>query len=190
MTAYSDLESAVAAFQGGAFNICKPFDVDQAVELIRRRSTNQCTKDGASEEVGWRRRFSARRRPCRKSFAPSAVSPCRIHGADHWRIRIWQGAGRGAPHRQCARADKPFIAINTAAIPWICSNRNCLATNAAPLPVPRPSGAAASSRPRAARCFDEIGDMPSELQTRSCRCCRMGISTGLADHSPIETNVR
>ena len=37
MTAYSDLDSAVAAFQGGAFEyLPKPFDVDQAVELVRR----------------------------------------------------------------------------------------------------------------------------------------------------------
>ena len=75
MTAYSDLESAVAAFQGGAFEyLPKPFDVDQAVELIRRA----IDEIDAPELVrrlrkGWSRKFSARRRRCRKCFAPSAA---------------------------------------------------------------------------------------------------------------------
>jgi two-component system nitrogen regulation response regulator GlnG len=53
MTAYSDLESAVAAFQGGAFEyLPKPFDVDQAVELIRRAIDESMHQSGASEEEG------------------------------------------------------------------------------------------------------------------------------------------
>jgi two-component system nitrogen regulation response regulator GlnG len=51
MTAYSDLESAVAAFQGGAFEyLPKPFDVDQALELIRRALDQSMHQVGASEE--------------------------------------------------------------------------------------------------------------------------------------------
>src|SRR5512136_3020840 len=51
MTAYSDLESAVAAFQGGAFEyLPKPFDVDQAVELIRR-ALGESVREGEAEEV-------------------------------------------------------------------------------------------------------------------------------------------
>src|SRR6266571_4071009 len=50
MTAYSDLESAVAAFQGGAFEyLPKPFDVDQAVELIRR-ALGESVREGETEE--------------------------------------------------------------------------------------------------------------------------------------------
>ena len=53
MTAYSDLESAVAAFQGGAFEyLPKPFDVDQAVELIRRAIDESMHQSGASDEEG------------------------------------------------------------------------------------------------------------------------------------------
>ncbi len=53
MTAYSDLESAVAAFQGGAFEyLPKPFDVDQALELIRRAIDESTHKSGAPEAIG------------------------------------------------------------------------------------------------------------------------------------------
>ena len=52
MTAYSDLDSAVAAFQGGAFEyLPKPFDVDQAVELVRRALTQAAHQNGADEET-------------------------------------------------------------------------------------------------------------------------------------------
>ena len=48
MTAYSDLDSAVSAFQGGAFDyLPKPFDVPKAVELIRR-----AVDESLREEVG------------------------------------------------------------------------------------------------------------------------------------------
>lgn len=53
MTAYSDLDSAVAAFQGGAFEyLPKPFDVDQALELIRRAIDESSHQGGAKNEVG------------------------------------------------------------------------------------------------------------------------------------------
>jgi two-component system nitrogen regulation response regulator GlnG len=74
MTAYSDLDSAVSAFQGGAFEyLPKPFDLPKAVELIRR-----AVDESLREEVrdsGPRRcpRCSARRRRCRTCSAPSAA---------------------------------------------------------------------------------------------------------------------
>ena len=74
MTAYSDLDSAVAAFQGGAFEyLPKPFDIDQAVELIRR-AVDESRREAAADERGRGRRprCSARRRRCRKCSAPSA----------------------------------------------------------------------------------------------------------------------
>src|SRR5437879_7464175 len=53
MTAYSDLESAVAAFQGGAFEyLPKPFDVDQAVDLIRRALDESRRESQAIEPMG------------------------------------------------------------------------------------------------------------------------------------------
>ena len=79
MTAYSDLESAVSAFQGGAYEyLPKPFDVDYAVELIRRAMDESMRQEsvGAAGR-GRARRSSGRRRRCRRCSAPSAGSPSR-----------------------------------------------------------------------------------------------------------------
>jgi two-component system nitrogen regulation response regulator GlnG len=76
MTAYSDLDSAVAAFQGGAFEyLPKPFDVDQAVELVRRAIEESAHQVGPRKCSARCPRSSARRRPCRRSSAPSAACP-------------------------------------------------------------------------------------------------------------------
>ena len=73
MTAYSDLDSAVSAFQGGAFEyLPKPFDIDQAVELIRRALDESLRESEASSRRPRRPRSSARRQRCRKCSAPSA----------------------------------------------------------------------------------------------------------------------
>ena len=115
MTAYSDLESAVAAFQGGAFEyLPKPFDVDQAVELIRR-ALGESTREGEAEEL-------------------SAVTPDILGKAQSMQevfraigllsqssatVLITGESGTGkelvarALHRHSPRADKPFVAINT-----------------------------------------------------------------------------
>ena len=79
MTAYSDLDSAVAAFQGGAYEyLPKPFDVDQAVELIRRALDESRRETRGHRAARARpRKSSARRRRCRRCSAPSAGSRSR-----------------------------------------------------------------------------------------------------------------
>ena len=73
MTAYSDLESAVSAFQGGAYEyLPKPFDVDHAVELIRRAMEESVRQDDVAEDAETAPKSSARRRRCRRCSAPSA----------------------------------------------------------------------------------------------------------------------
>ena len=74
MTAHSDLDSAVAAYQGGAFEyLPKPFDIDQAVDLVRRAAQQRAAAPRARRRKrGAFRRCSARRRRCRKCFARSA----------------------------------------------------------------------------------------------------------------------
>ncbi|HJW04249.1 MAG TPA: sigma 54-interacting transcriptional regulator, partial [Azospira sp.] len=119
MTAYSDLESAVAAFQGGAFEyLPKPFDVDQALELIRRALDESMHQDGAVEEAGISPEILGQ--------APAMQEVFRAIGRlamSHATVLITGESGSGkelvarALHRHSPRADKPFIAINTAAIP-------------------------------------------------------------------------
>jgi two-component system nitrogen regulation response regulator GlnG len=73
MTAFSDLDSAVSAFQGGAFEyLPKPFDLPKAVELIRRAVEESQREEVAESAMARRPRCWARRRPCRTCSAPSA----------------------------------------------------------------------------------------------------------------------
>ncbi len=119
MTAYSDLESAVAAFQGGAFEyLPKPFDVDNAVELVRRaieESRRQVESAPEQEEA-----------PEILGQAPAMQEVFRAIGRlaqSHATVLITGESGTGkelvarALHRHSPRAPKAFIAINTAAIP-------------------------------------------------------------------------
>ena len=73
MTAHSDLDSAVAAYQGGAFEyLPKPFDIDQAVELVRRAADAAAVPSSRRPSRAAFRRCSATRRPCRRCSARSA----------------------------------------------------------------------------------------------------------------------
>lgn len=119
MTAYSDLDSAVAAFQGGAFEyLPKPFDVDQAIDLLRRALEESMHQAGADEEVA--------SLPEILGHAASMQDVFRAIGRlsqSHATVLINGESGTGkelvarALHRHSPRREGPFIAINTAAIP-------------------------------------------------------------------------
>ena len=172
MTAYSDLESAVAAFQGGAFEyLPKPFDVDQAVELIRRAIDESMHQSGAAEEEGLVPEILGQ--------APAMQEVFRAIGRlalSHATVLITGESGSGkelvarALHRHSPRADKPFIAINTAAIPKDLLESELFGHERGSF-----TGAQTQRRGRFEQAesgtlfLDEIGDMPSELQTRLLR---------------------
>ena len=119
MTAYSDLDSAVAAFQGGAFEyLPKPFDVNDAVDLIRRAIEESLSQDRVSDLPGTSTEILGQ--------APAMQEVFRAIGRlsqSNATVLINGESGTGkelvatALHRHSPRADKPFIAINTAAIP-------------------------------------------------------------------------
>src|SRR5262245_12232682 len=119
MTAYSDLDSAVAAFQGGAYEyLPKPFDVDQAVELIRRALDESRRETQATETLAEPKEILGQ--------APAMQDVFRAIGRlsqSSATILITGDSGTGkelvarALHRHSARAQKPFVAINTAAMP-------------------------------------------------------------------------
>ncbi|MDP2851827.1 MAG: sigma 54-interacting transcriptional regulator, partial [Gallionella sp.] len=119
MTAYSDLESAVSAFQGGAFEyLPKPFDINHAVELIRRALEQSQRKSGEAQEVEAAADILG--------HAPAMQEVFRAIGKlsqSQATVLINGESGTGkelvarALHRHSPRAGKPFIAINTAAIP-------------------------------------------------------------------------
>ena len=122
MTAYSDLESAVAAFQGGAYEyLPKPFDVDHAVELIRRALDESVRLEQHAPVAE-----AVTAAPEILGAAPAMQEVFRAIGRlsqSHATVMITGESGSGkelvahALHRHSPRANKPFIAINTAAIP-------------------------------------------------------------------------
>src|SRR6185436_3084237 len=119
MTAYSDLDSAVSAFQGGAFEyLPKPFDVDHAVDLIRRAIEESLRQDDVAEVAPESPEILGDRKSMQEVFR--AIGRLT---QSHATVLINGESGTGkelvarALHRHSPRAAKPFIAINTAAIP-------------------------------------------------------------------------
>ncbi len=193
MTAYSDLESAVAAFQGGAFEyLPKPFDVDQALELIRRAIDQSSHQIGASGEVGLVPEILGQAPAMQEVFR--AIGRLSQSSAT---VMITGESGSGkelvarAVHRHSPRSDKPFIAINTAAIPKDLLESELFGHERGAF-----TGAAAQRRGRFEQAeggtlfLDEIGDMPSELQTRLLRVLSDGNYYRVGGHSPLKANVR
>ncbi|MDD2741516.1 MAG: nitrogen regulation protein NR(I) [Rhodocyclaceae bacterium] len=193
MTAYSDLESAVAAFQGGAFEyLPKPFDVDQAVELIQRAIDESMHQTGAAEEEGLAPEILGQAPAMQEVFR--AIGRLALSNAT---VLITGESGSGkelvarALHRHSMRADKPFVAINTAAIPKDLLESELFGHERGSF-----TGAQAQRRGRFEQAengtlfLDEIGDMPSELQTRLLRVLSDGHFYRVGGHSPIKANVR
>ena len=193
MTAYSDLESAVAAFQGGAFEyLAKPFDVDQAIDVIKRavdESMRQAVDNVTLEET-----------PEIIGQAPAMQEVFRAIGRlsrSHATVLINGESGSGkelvasALHRHSPRADKPFIAINTAAIPKDLLESELFGHERGAF-----TGAQAARRGRFEQAdngtlfLDEIGDMPADLQTRLLRVLSDGQFYRVGGHQPIKVNVR
>ena len=193
MTAYSDLESAVAAFQGGAFEyLPKPFDVDQAVELIRRAIDESMREDEVAEV--------AQASPEILGQAPSMQEVFRAIGRlsqSNATVLITGESGSGkelvaqALHRHSARASKPFVAINTAAMPKDLLESELFGHERGAF-----TGAQAMRRGRFEQAeggtlfLDEIGDMPPDLQTRLLRVISDGNFYRVGGHQPIKSNVR
>ena len=193
MTAHSDLDSAVAAYQGGAFEyLPKPFDVDEAVALVRRACQTHRQQTELPERV--------ERLPEIIGEAPAMQEVFRAIGRlsrSNITVLITGESGSGkelvarALHRHSPRADKPFIAINTAAIP-----RDLLESELFGHERGAFTGAQAARQGRFEQAnggtlfLDEIGDMPAELQTRLLRVLAEGEFYRVGGHTPTRVDVR
>ena len=193
MTAYSDLESAVSSFQGGAFEyLPKPFDINHAVELIRR-ALEQSKQKGASTE-------DALATPDILGQALAMQEVFRAIGRlsqSHATVLINGESGTGkelvaqALHRHSPRVGNPFVAINTAAIPKDLLESELFGHERGAF-----TGATAMRRGRFEQAeggtlfLDEIGDMPAELQTRLLRVLSDNSFYRVGGHQPIKANVR
>ncbi len=193
MTAYSDLDSAVSAFQGGAFEyLPKPFDLSRAVELIRR-AQEESQREAVAEEA-------AAQVPEMLGQAPAMQDVFRAIGRlsqSHVTVLITGESGSGkelvarALHKHSPRAEGPFVAINTAAIPKDLLESELFGHERGAF-----TGAQATRRGRFEQAdggtlfLDEIGDMPLDLQTRLLRVLSDGQFYRVGGHSPLRANVR
>ncbi len=194
ITAHSDLDSAVSAYEGGAFEyLPKPFDIDEAVELTRRavRHYHEVAKEQPAEEMQEKEIIGE---------APSMQEVFRAIGRlsrSNITVLINGESGTGkelvaeALHRHSPRADNAFIALNMAAIP-----RDLLESELFGHEKGAFTGAQAARKGRFEQAdggtlfLDEIGDMPAELQTRLLRVLADGEFYRVGGHSPVKVDVR
>ena len=193
MTAYSDLDSAVSAFQRGAFEyLPKPFDLPKAVELIRR-----AVEESQREEVTEERQTAT---PEMLGQAPAMQDVFRAIGRlsqSLVTVLITGESGSGkelvarALHKHSPCADGPFVAINTAAIPKDLLESELFGHERGAF-----TGAQTQRRGRFEQAeggtlfLDEIGDMPFDLQTRLLRVLSDGQFYRVGGHAAVKSNVR
>jgi two-component system nitrogen regulation response regulator GlnG len=193
MTAHSDLESAVAAYQGGAFEyLPKPFDIDQAVELVRRAATQGQRSETTATE--------SRRIPEMLGHAPAMQDMFRAIGRlsrSSMTVLITGESGTGkelvarALHRHSPRAAKPFIALNTSAFTADLLESELFGHEKGAF-----TGAAELRRGRFEQAdggtlfLDEIGDMSPALQTRLLRVLAEGEFYRVGGQLPVKVDVR
>ncbi len=196
MTAHSDLDSAVSAYEGGAFEyLPKPFDVDEAVELVQRAlslrksekarhidgETINSTQEIIGEAASMQEVFRAIGRLSRSNITVM------INGAS--------GTGKElvaqALHRHSPRSEKPFIALNTAAIPKDLLESELFGHERGSFTGAQAQRVGRFEQADGGTLFlDEIGDMPAELQTRLLRVLSDGEFYRVGGRLPINVDVR
>lgn len=195
MTAYSDLDRAVSAFQSGAFEyLSKPFDVDEVISLVKRAIKETDGGQASTKQAGQVKEENI------IGSAPAMQEVFRAIGRlsrSNLTVLITGESGTGkelvarALHRHSPRADKAFIALNTAAIP-----RELLESELFGHEKGSFTGAGARRMGRFEQAnggtlfLDEIGDMPPDLQTRLLRVLADGQFYRVGGHEPIRVDVR
>ncbi|MWN04995.1 nitrogen regulation protein NR(I) [Gilliamella sp. Pas-s95] len=194
MTAHSDLDAAVNAYQKGAYDyIPKPFDVDEVIQLVERailqtqsnKTSNNTTAKASTGIIG---------------EAPSMQEVFRIIGRlskSSISVLINGESGTGkelvakALHTHSPRSQSPFIALNMAAIPKdlieseLFGHEKGAFTGAAQIRHGRFEQANGGTL-----FLDEIGDMPLDVQTRLLRVLADGQFYRIGGYSPVKVDVR
>jgi two-component system nitrogen regulation response regulator GlnG len=193
MTAFSDLDSAVSAFQGGAFEyLPKPFDLPKAIELIRR-AVAESEREAAAEET-------VLETPEMLGQAPAMQEVFRAIGRlsqSNVTVMITGESGSGkeliarALHKHSPRGAQPFVALNTAAIPRDLLESELFGHERGAFTGAQQMRRGRFEQAEAGTLFlDEIGDMPAELQTRLLRVLSDGHFYRVGGHQPLKANVR
>jgi len=195
MTAHSDLDSAVSAYEGGAFEyLPKPFDVDDAVELVQRAlkfSQRKAVRSSGGSQS---------QTPEIIGEAPSMQEVFRAIGRlsrSNISVMINGESGTGkelvakALHRHSPRSEQPFIALNMAAIAKDLLESELFGHERGSFTGAQTQRLGRFEQANGGTLFlDEIGDMPAELQTRLLRVLADGEFYRVGGHSPIKVDVR
>ncbi|MEK9749447.1 MAG: nitrogen regulation protein NR(I) [Pseudomonadales bacterium] len=195
MTAHSDLDSAVASIQGGAFEyIPKPFEVDEAVSIVKRA----LIEHSRSQET---------------SAPPIEQPPTEIIGKAPAMQEVFRAIGRlsksnvtvlingqsgtgkelvaHALHRHSLRREGPFVALNMAAIPQDLIESELFGHEKGAFTGANQARVGRFEQARGGTLFlDEIGDMPAEAQTRLLRVLSDGKYYRVGGHEPLSADVR
>ena len=195
MTAHSDLDSAVASIQGGAFEyIPKPFEVDEAVSIVKRA----LIEHSRSQEA---------------SAPPIEQPPTEIIGKAPAMQEVFRAIGRlsksnvtvlingqsgtgkelvaHALHRHSLRREGPFVALNMAAIPQDLIESELFGHEKGAFTGANQARVGRFEQARGGTLFlDEIGDMPAEAQTRLLRVLSDGKYYRVGGHEPLSADVR
>jgi two-component system nitrogen regulation response regulator GlnG len=193
ITAHSDLDAAVSAYQGGAFEyLPKPFDVDEAVALVRRALAAARASAPVRGERG--------SVPEILGEAPAMQEVFRAIGRlsrSNITVLINGESGTGkelvarALHRHSPRADHPFIALNMAAIPRDLMESELFGHEKGAFTGAHQTRCGRFEQADGGTLFlDEIGDMPAELQTRLLRVLADGEFYRVGAHTPMRVDVR
>ncbi len=197
MTAYSDLDSAVSAFQSGAFEyLPKPFDVPKAVELIRRAVEESLREPSRGERSAQVPEMLGQASAMQDVFraigrlSQSTVTVLITGESGSGKELVAKALHKHSPRGE-AGSNGPFVAINTAAIPKDLLESELFGHERGAF-----TGAQTTRRGRFEQAdggtlfLDEIGDMPYDLQTRLLRVLSDGQFYRVGGHSPMRSNVR
>ncbi|WP_086933732.1 nitrogen regulation protein NR(I) [Agarilytica rhodophyticola] len=198
MTAHSDLDSAVSAYKGGAFEyLPKPFDVDEAVAVTQRALVHSNEVDPM---VAGSSMVPADENTDIIGEAPAMQEVFRAIGRlsqSNITVLINGESGTGkelvarALHMHSPRRESPFIALNMAAIPKDLIESELFGHEKGAF-----TGAGGQRQGRFEQAnsgtlfLDEIGDMPAETQTRLLRVLADGEFYRVGGHTPIKVDVR
>ncbi|MFT5720372.1 MAG: two-component system nitrogen regulation response regulator GlnG [Motiliproteus sp.] len=195
MTAHSDLDSAVASYQGGAFEyLPKPFDVDDAVALVKRAVAHaqEQRADVGTQEVETETEIIGEAPAMQEVFrAIGRLSQSKITVLINGESGTGKELVAHALHRHSPRRHNPFIPLNMAAIP-----RDLIESELFGHEKGAFTGAAGQRKGRFEQAdegtlfLDEIGDMPAEAQTRLLRVLADGEFYRVGGHTSVRVNVR
>jgi len=193
MTAHSDLDSAVAAFHGGAFEyLPKPFDVDEAVDQVLRACRKSRSSLAQAEELQSSPEIIGEAAAMQEVFrAIGRLARSNITVLINGESGTGKELVAQALHRHSPRAKQPFIALNMAAIPKDLMESELFGHERGAFTGAQGRRVGRFEQADGGTLFlDEIGDMPPELQTRLLRVLADGEFYRVGGHEPVNVDVR